>query len=193
MPDINFTSVFRANVLITKSILYNISVKTNTDAANVARLGILVSLGIVLHIVEGMLPSFFLPGAKLGLANLVTLIILWRGNVVEATEVALLRIVLGNVLSGNLGIGFFFSLGGGLASLVSMFFFKKRGFSLWGVSIMGALFHNLGQLVVAYIYMKSTGIFYYLPFLVIFSLPTGLLIGYLGQFLLRWGESIFFP
>jgi len=168
-------------------------VKTNTDAANVARLGILVSLGIVLHIVEGMLPSFFLPGAKLGLANLVTLIILWRGNVVEATEVALLRIVLGNVLSGNLGIGFFFSLGGGLASLVSMFFFKKRGFSLWGVSIMGALFHNLGQLVVAYIYMKSTGIFYYLPFLVIFSLPTGLLIGYLGQFLLRWGESIFFP
>lgn len=172
-------------------ILYNISVKTNTNAANIARLGILVSLGIVLHIVESLLPSFFLPGAKLGLANVVTLVILWRGNVVEAIEVAILRIVLGNILSGNLGIGFFLSLGGGLASLGGMSFFKKRGVSLWGVSIMGALFHNSGQLLVAYLYMKSENIFYYLPFLVLFSIPTGLLIGYLGQCLLHWEEKIF--
>ncbi|MDI3543416.1 MAG: hypothetical protein PWP57_1021, partial [Candidatus Atribacteria bacterium] len=167
-------------------MLYNVYVKTNTNVANIARLGILVSLGIVLHIAESMLPSFFLPGAKLGLANLVTLIILWRENVVEAIEVAILRIILGNILSGNLGIGFFLSLGGGLASLGGMFFFKKWGFTLLGVSIMGALCHNLGQLMVAYLYMKTESIFYYLPFLVLFSLPTGLLIGYLGQFLLQW-------
>lgn len=172
-------------------MLYNVYVKTNTNAANIARLGILVSLGIILHIVESMIPSFFLPGAKLGLANLVTLIILWRGNVIEAIEVAILRIILGNILSGNLGIGFFLSLGGGLASLGGMFFFRKREFTLLGVSIMGALCHNLGQLTVAYLYMKTESIFYYLPFLVIFSLPTGLLIGYLGQFLLQWGENIF--
>ena len=91
---------------LTITMLYNISVKTNINAANTARLGILVSLGIVLHILEGMLPSFFLPGAKLGLANVVTLTILWRGNWIEAIEVAILRIVLGNILSGNLGVGF---------------------------------------------------------------------------------------
>ena len=165
--------------------------KTNTNATNVARLGVLTSLGIVLHILEGMLPSFFLPGAKLGLANVITLVILWRGNWIEATEVAILRIVLGNILSGNLGVGFFLSLGGGLASLGGMFFSQRRGFPLWGVSIMGALFHNLGQLVIAYFYMKSESIFYYLPFLAFYSLPTGLLIAYLGQCLIRWEENIF--
>ena len=178
---------------LTITMLYNISVKTNINAANTARLGILVSLGIVLHILEGMLPSFFLPGAKLGLANVVTLTILWRGNWIEAIEVAILRIVLGNILSGNLGVGFFLSLGGGLASLGGMFLSQKKGFSLLVVSIVGALSHNLGQLAIAYFYMKSQSIFYYLPFLVLFSLPTGLLIGYLGQFLVRWEEKIFSP
>ncbi|MCS7241549.1 Gx transporter family protein [Candidatus Caldatribacterium sp.] len=149
--------------------------------------GFLGGLGTVLHAVEGFLPPPVpLPGVKIGLANVVTLVTLFLLSEREALCVALLRIVLGSFLSGTfLGISFFLSLGGGISSFVVMCFTKRGGISPFWVSVLGALFHNLGQWLVASLYLQSSVLLFYLPLLSLFALPTGAFVGYLGMLLLR--------
>lgn len=104
----------------------------------------------------------------------------------EALCISLFRIALGSIFSGTfLGAAFFLSLGGGVSSFAVMYLArKKRASPLW-VSVLGALSHNLGQWVVASLYIQSRALFFYLPVLLLFAIPSGILIGYLGAFLLE--------
>lgn len=153
-------------------------------------ISLLVTLGTALHIMEAMLPNPFpIPGAKLGLANIVTLITLYLYGFKEGLGVAFLRVLFGSLLSGTIfSLSFMLSLSGALVSTLVMAVLIGfiPAFSIIGVSVAGSLAHNLGQLMTASILIQAAGIFYYLPFLLFFSLPTGFSTGLITRMLLKY-------
>jgi len=167
----------------------------NVTARDLVGLSFLVALGIVLHLVEDLLPVQFLtlfPGVKIGFANIVTVVALFRWQWQHAFLVAILRIVLGSLLGGNfLNIGFFLSLGGGLASVPVMALCRSRQLSPVAVSIPGAFVHTTGQVVIASIYLGTPAVFWYLTFLGPLAVLSGLFTGYLAGLLLRqWKRKV---
>lgn len=144
-------------------------------------IGLLVAQALVLYIFEGMIPvPFITPGAKLGLANLIIVIGLYTlDNYKEAFLVLLLRLILSTMFGGNLS-SFLFSLAGGILSFSIMVIIKeslKDKVSIIGVSAAGAVFHNIGQLLMASIMVRNIGVMLYLPLLSIAGIGTGIFIG----------------
>ena len=156
-------------------------------------IALLVALGSVLHVIEGLipLPNLIVPGAKLGFANIVTLLALVLLGNWEALVVAVLRIFLGGLISGQfMNIGFFLALSGGLCALLGMVVSRKLSVSIIVVSMVGALFHNTGQVIAAYLYIQSTELFWYLMILSPFALLTGFFTGYLSYLILRYMQKV---
>lgn len=153
-------------------------------AKKVAFLGMFTALGLILGWLESLLPVIpFAPGVKIGLANITSLLILYRFGWKEATCVNLLRIGLSSILFGNLSI-FLYSLAGALLSLLAMILLKKIDkFSMVGVSVAGGVMHNLGQLIMAAFMMENAVILYYFPILVVSGVIAGVLTGLAGAFL----------
>lgn len=153
----------------------------------VSRLGLLVTLGLVLQILEGMLPPLLpLPGAKLGLANLATLVALFLLGPWEALAVNLLRCLLGGLLRGSF-VGLTISLAAGTAAtlvMMAIYVCRPPGLTLTGLSIAGAVTHNAAQLGVAMWLVGFPGLRHYLPYLMLLALPTGFLVGILARVLL---------
>ena len=148
-------------------------------------LSLITAQAIVLHYIEGFIPVIA-PGAKLGLANIMTIVALYIFSAKYALVVSIVRILLGSLLSGN-PMGILFSLVGGLLSWVVMVILQRHPdyFSLVGVSTAGAAFHNLGQLAVASIIYKTIGIFFtYLPILMLTSAITGYFIGIASNYII---------
>ncbi len=144
-------------------------------------LSLITAVGIALHILESTIPIPIAaaPGAKLGLANIVNLITLVIFGFKEALIVATLRCIVGTLGTGAV-TGFFYSLSGALTSTIVMFIVYKymsKYFSLIGVSIFGALAHNIAQLSVASIMINNWLIFTYLPVMMLVSLFTGYFVG----------------
>ncbi|KPU27847.1 heptaprenyl diphosphate synthase [Caloranaerobacter sp. TR13] len=143
-------------------------------------LSLLVALGLALSILESLIPlPFIVPGAKLGLANIVVLSTLIVFGYKEALIVAILRSITFSLATGSV-TSLFYSLTGSLLSLVAMYFvyrFLSKMFSVIGVSIIGAVFHNIGQISVASIMMENIKIFSYLPVMNLVSLFTGYFVG----------------
>ena len=145
-------------------------------------LGLMVGLAMGLHVFEMMLPiPYLFPGAKLGLANIITLFVVINFGVKEAIIVSFLRTVLTSLLIGTFfNITFFLSFSGAIVSALVMglvYRVAKQHLSLVGISIIGALAHNIAQVAVASQIVGTYGIFVYLPHLLFFSLPTGLFVG----------------
>ncbi|MCX7884966.1 MAG: Gx transporter family protein [Caloramator sp.] len=158
-------------------------------------ISILVAQSLVLYIIETMIPvPFITPGAKLGLANIITVISLYSLNFFDTFFVIILRIILSTFLTGSLS-SFFFSLSGGILSLLVMFVLKKFGkenVSIIGVSIMGSVSHNIGQILVASITVQNIRIIAYLPVLMIAGIGTGIFVGITSKFLLNYLKKIKF-
>jgi len=151
------------------------------------RLTILLSLSVVLNIIESFIPLFsgIMPGFKLGLANIVTLFIVYEYGLKNALYVGILRVFLVGLLrTGLFNTHFIFSLSGCVLSIIMMFLAKKINLSIIGVSITGAIFHSIGQVLIAIILLNSS-IIYYLPWLLLFSIPTGIIIGLICKQLLN--------
>lgn len=144
-------------------------------------LGILVSLASALHVMEGLMPNPVpIPGAKLGLANIITLITLTLFGLKEGLVVVILRIMIGSLLGGSfLGLGFVLSFAGGVFSLLVMYLALRlvKGLSIVGVSVVGAASHNLAQVSAAAALTQTTHLFYFLPVLLLLSVPTGVFTG----------------
>lgn len=154
-------------------------------------LGLLVSLGLILHFVESMIPmTAVVPGAKLGLANIVSLVSLVLYGFEGGIMVLVMRILIGSLLAGTfMTINFYLSTAGGIISLWAMYLsyrYLKNRFSLVGISIIGAAFHNLGQIIIAFYIIANPGIFYYLPFLVLLAVPTGIGVGLVSYFSINY-------
>ena len=155
------------------------------EIRKITRISILLSLSIVLSIVESLIPIFngIIPGLKIGLANVAIMVALYVYGIKDATFVSIARIfIVGMLRTGLFNITFLFSLSGAIFSLILMFIAKKTNiFSIIGVSIIGSIFHTIGQLIVAFVIVKNANILYYLPFLLLFAIPTGLFIGYISN------------
>lgn len=153
----------------------------NRPMLRVAYLGIFTALGLILSYVESLFPVFAgIPGVKLGLANLVTVLLLYGCSAKEALLVSLVRILAAGFLFGNL-MGIVFGLCGGLLSLLVMVLIKRTGlFSMVGVSVAGGFSHNLGQLLVAAFVVRLPQLVYYIPVLMVSGILTGFLIGLTG-------------
>lgn len=143
-----------------------------------AYMGLLLSFALILSYVESLIPLFFgVPGMKLGLANLAVLLALYLFGGKEALLLNVLRILLSSVLFGNMSM-FFYSAAGGLFSFFVMLLMKKmKKFSMIGVSMSGGVFHNIGQVLVAFAVVRTEGIFYYVPALLVMGVVTGGLNG----------------
>lgn len=148
-----------------------------------ARLSALLSLSIVLGRVESLIPTIPIPGVKLGLASVVTLIILYVYGPKEAFMILLLRIILVSILFGKLlSFSFFLSLSGGLLAFLFMLIAKKsKIFSIYGVSVCGAVGHSIGQIIAAIFLLSTFSLLYYLPVMVFLSIFTGLLTALVSQ------------
>ena len=149
-------------------------------AKTVALGAVLVALALALSYTERFIPLQLvipLPGVKLGLANIVTMCALfflpWR----QALMILVIRCVLGSVFGGGLS-GLAMSLTGGVLAFWTMALAKRIPlFSVYGVSILGAAAHNLGQVLAASVMMGSVYTLYYLPFLLLTGLATGMITG----------------
>ncbi len=150
-------------------------------AKKVATYGLLVALAFILSYIESLFPlSLAIPGIKLGLANLVVIIALYSMGAKEAFSLSILRILLVGFTFGNLSM-MLYSLAGGMLSWLLMTIFRKsKLFSMTGVSIIGGIAHNIGQIGVAILVVETFDIAYYLPFLMIAGVVTGAVIGILG-------------
>lgn len=158
----------------------------------IATFGLLVALAFILSYVETLIPlPIPVPGMKLGLANLVVITALYGMGSKEALSLSVLRIILVGFTFGNLST-MAFSFGGGLLSWSLMaLFHKSRWFSIVGVSVIGGVSHNIGQILVAMLIIKNSNLVYYLPFLLITGVITGILIGILGFILVKRLKNVF--
>ncbi len=148
----------------------------------------LVSMALILFTIENMIPvPFITPGAKLGLANLVIMMAIYTlDNYKEAFLVLILRIILSSLLVGNLSTLIYSSVGGILSFFTAILvkeLFKDK-VSIIGVSASAAVFHNIGQLIVASLILNNLGIFLYLPILSIAGIGTGIFVGISSNYLL---------
>ncbi len=159
-----------------------ISSEARYIAAGAAGLG----LALLLSYVESLIPVLQpLPGVKAGLANVVTVFLLYRTRALYAGIVLALRIALTALLFGTL-FSFFFSLAGGVVSFVVMLLLKKTGlFRASGVSISGGVAHNLAQLVIAGFLIGWKEIYSLLPLLLVSGVAAGLVIGLIAVLLLK--------
>ena len=157
----------------------------------VAVFGVFTSLALILSYVELLIPiNFGIPGMKLGLANLLVVILLYKGCPRDALLLSVIRILLSGLIFGNM-FSIFYSRGGGLLSLAVMVFLKKTGqFTVAGISICGGASHNVGQLLVAMFVVQTHQVGYYLPVLLIAGVITGAVIGILSAEVLKRTQSI---
>lgn len=153
----------------------------------IAYVSLLVAIALIFSYVEILIPfNFGIPGVKLGLANVISIISIYLFGPYIALVIVVLRILLAGFLFGNL-YSILYSLCGGILSIIAMSVIKKTNkFSIYGVSMCGGVFHNIGQLIVAIITVNQMKISYYGPILIVSGMIMGLLVGILSnQILIR--------
>lgn len=155
--------------------------KARATSVWVAKYGMLIALAFIFSYIEAIIPiPIPIPGVKLGLANLVSIVGLYTVGIPGTVVVSLLRIVLVGFTFGNLS-SMIYSLAGGAVSLLLMISVKKTNwFSQIGVSIVGGIGHNIGQITIAAWVVNTAGVFYYLPALLAAGVAAGAVIGVLG-------------
>ncbi len=149
-------------------------------------LALMVSLSLILSIIESWLPvPSVIPGVKLGLANIITIIVIMNLGFKDSIYVVTVRCILSSIYGSGF-IGFLFSITGGILSTIVMAFLYKRFpkmFSIVGISLAGSTAHNVGQLLVASILMRELVVMTYLPVLLISGLIMGFFVGLCSHYL----------
>ncbi len=151
-------------------------------------LSVMSALAIVLSFVESLLPPIWsaVPGIKMGLPNIIIIFLLYKFSVKEAATVSFIRLLTVALLFGNF-ITLLYSLSGAVLSLTAMWISKKTDlFSQVGVSIVGGVSHNLGQIITAIIVLGTKEIGFYMPVLAVSGIIAGIFVGISGIILLRY-------
>lgn len=145
-------------------------------------LGVFLALALVCSYIESLIPFYFgIPGMKLGLTNIVVLLLLYYRGPKEAILISVMRIVLAGFMFGNV-FSIVYSLAGGVLSFLIMWMLKlTKKVHMITLSICGGIFHNLGQIIVAIFILENKYLISYYPFLFIAGAVTGLLIGILAN------------
>ena len=159
-----------------------------SKAKKLAFCAVMIALALALSYAERFIPLQLvipMPGIKLGLANVVTLVALYRLKGRYALAILVPRCILGALFGGGI-TGLLFSLTGGLLALLVMTLAKKAPiFSVYGVSVLGAAAHNMGQIFAAMVLLRSVYVAAYLPWLLIAAVVTGILTGAAGHGILK--------
>ena len=155
-------------------------------------LGLLLAAALILSYIESLIPfGFGIPGIKLGLANLAVLLCLYQWGAREAIILNIMRILLAGFLFGNM-YSILYSLVGGFFSFLVMWMAKRLNrLTMTGVSVLGGVFHNIGQLFVAAFVVETVGVFYFIPYLLLSGVLTGLLIGFVAGLILPHLKNVF--
>ncbi len=158
----------------------------------VAQGGILLAVALILSYVESLIPiSVGIPGVKLGLPNLITVLGLITMSPLEVLAIIVMRNLLSGFMFGS-GMTIIYSLAGGVLSwLVMTVLMKTKLLSVIPVSISGGITHNLGQLIIAYFVLRSEGVWYYFIPLFVAGSITGFLIGIIALRLKKYWVQIF--
>ena len=156
-----------------------------------AYFGVLAALAIIFGYIEAIFPFHIgIQGVKLGIANLVIVIVLYKMGNQAAFAVSIVGIVVSGFLFSN-AFSILYSIAGSILSLVVMIILKKKGwFSVYGVSVAGGVMHNIGQLLMAALVTQTVSIFYYVPVLLVAGMVAGLVIGILSGEMLKRLETV---
>lgn len=149
-------------------------------------LALLTAAALILYVVELQIPNPIpIPGAKLGLANIVTVYAVYRYRPGEVLMVVLVRIFLGSLFGGSM-MTFLYSLAGSLLCLIGMLLLRHivSGRAIWLASVLGAVLHNTGQMLVA-VAIAGKGMLLYLPFLMTAGCVAGAFTGLCAQLVLN--------
>ena len=149
---------------------------------HITQMGLMLAAALVLSYLETLLPVVVaVPGVKIGLANIITMLFLYQYGAGKAFAFMTVRVVLsGFLFSGVTGI--IYSIAGGICCIIVMWLVRKIPYcSMLGVSMAGAVCHNAGQILVAWFVMANAHILYYFPVLCISGLISGILIGFLSH------------
>ncbi|PMQ02093.1 MAG: heptaprenyl diphosphate synthase [Dictyoglomus sp. NZ13-RE01] len=163
--------------------------KFNKSINYITFLGVMLSLACILYYIEALFlnPLTSLPGSKLGIANIITLLTIYWIGLKEGLIISFLRVILVNILLGGIfGLSFFLSLTGGVVSAFIMGILERnKNLKIIYVSIFGALAHNISQLIVVSFFISHKSILFYFPFLVFFAFITGTFNGILGEWVMN--------
>lgn len=166
-----------------------------TDIKRFSILAVFCAVSIIMGYVESIIPfNFGIPGVKLGLANLVTVVLISFNNgyfkFKEIILVCLTRILVVGFLFGNM-YGIIYSLCGGILSLISMYFMNKTNkFGVLGISVLGGVMHNFAQLFVAMVVVDQLKLVFYAPVLLLSGSLFGALLGIIAAIVLPKLEGI---
>ncbi len=149
-------------------------------------LGCCLAAAMLLSFVESLVPPIVaVPGVKIGLANIAVIFVLCRIGLKEAYLVSFVRVLLSALLFGNI-VSLVYSACGALLSLTAMSILKKVNFfSVFGISVVGAVVHNIGQIIAAIIILGSSVIALYLPVLILSGVLSGAVIGILSGIIIK--------
>lgn len=159
---------------------------------DITTISALTAMSVVIGILESLITPVgdILPGLKLGLANVIIIFALYKYNFSKALMISIIRVFIVALLRSGFGFNFFFSLGGAMLSIIVMDLAKKTHLSLIGVSILGSISHSIGQVLIGMLILKNSNIIYYLPYLTLFSIPTGIIIGVIAKKLINNTKNI---
>lgn len=155
-------------------------------AKRLAELSLLTAAALIIFIIELYIPDLSpVPGAKLGLANIITVYCVYRYKAWETALVVTVRVMLGALLSANFA-AILYSAAGAMLCLAGMTVIARLlpKFPVWVCSMVGAVLHNVGQLAAAALIMRSVAVFGYLPLLLLFGCAAGLFTGLCAQFVM---------
>lgn len=147
----------------------------------IALLGMLLCVSLILSYLESLIPiNGAIPGMKIGLANIVTIIVLYKYGYKEAFVIGITRVVISGFMFSGLST-IIYGIAGTVFSIFTMMFAQKIiKLAIVGTSVIGGMFHNIGQIIVGAIVIENASIFYYLPILLISGLVTGMLVGFVS-------------
>ena len=168
--------------------------RKNNLTTKIVRLAIFLALAIVLNIIESLIPlPFAIPGIRLGLANAMTLIVLYYYSPKEYVALGILRVFIVGLLRTGIGsIAFLLSLSGWLLStIVSLIIYFLTKSSIFGLSITSAIFHQVGQITTAILIYQLPALVNYLPVLLITGAISGGLVAYLCSVILKLLNRIY--
>ena len=162
------------------------------NAKAIALLGVVAAFAAILSYIETLISfDIWIPGVKLGMANIAIVIVLYLYGSKEALVVNIVRIIIVGLLFGNM-FSILFSFTGAFISLIAMTIAKKTNFfTILGVSVAGGVAHNVGQMLVSTLVVKSYSIIYYMPVLIVAGVITGIVIGIAGKLLLKYITAFF--
>ena len=165
--------------------------RSDSKIRKVANCALFIALAMVLSYVEALIPiNFGIPGVKLGIPNLVIVVGLYLLKPHEVFIISMLRVILVAAMFGN-GMSLMYSLAGGILSFAAMALLSRaKGFSMIGISILGGVCHNIGQIIVAAV-VENLKIMYYFPVLLIAGIVTGAVIGIISGRILKIAQKTF--